>query len=343
MIITEKHLKVKRKKYKMGYDSTNPAYKFKVRDIYEEVTRADLDQLERFADKLFSKVGIDVEFTRHFLDRVNDERNSRQITSGELTRLFKQEFKKWGKPIAQMGPDQEAVMKDLQTDINMPFALVWDKQNNELDLVAKTVMRKKDFKTSNKEFPVEQAVENTIKTIMQETGLTVTEIADIISKENPKESIKRLIDSTNFYKLNVLEAPGGDVRSIDPQIVKMFNKARAKFPQAKTDMEAFIKFMQDDYTKDNRAFNNIAKRISDQEKKIVDLEKRLRKVDNKKLYNSKSTSILHKIAEVGVGKITKQNATKDVPVGGEYMNIKKVFPGQTMPVPLTGKAKKKDK
>ena len=123
MIITEKHNKVKRKKYKMGYDSTNPAYKFKVRDIYEEISQADLNQLERFADKLFSKVGIDVEFTRHFLDRVNDERNKKPISSGELTRLFKQEFKKWGRPIAQMGPDQEAVMKDLQTDINMPFAL----------------------------------------------------------------------------------------------------------------------------------------------------------------------------------------------------------------------------
>ena len=30
----------------------------------------------------------------------------------------------------------------------------------------------------------------------------------------------------------------------------------------------------------------------------------------------------------GVGKITSQNATKDVPVGGEYMNIKKLFPKQ---------------
>ena len=73
----------------------------------------------------------------------------------ELTRLFKQEYKRWGKPIAQMGPDAEAVMKDLSTDINMPFALRWDRNNQELDLVAKSVMRKPDFKTSNKEFPVE--------------------------------------------------------------------------------------------------------------------------------------------------------------------------------------------
>lgn len=119
------------------------------------LTQTDIDQLEVFADRLFAKVGIDVEFTRHFLDRVNDQRNKRQITIGELTRLFKQEQKRWGKAIAQLGPDSEAVMKDLQTDINMPFALRWDQKNQELDLIAKTVMRKPDFKTSNQEFAVE--------------------------------------------------------------------------------------------------------------------------------------------------------------------------------------------
>lgn len=28
----------------------------------------------------------------------------------------------------------------------------------------------------------------------------------------------------------------------------------------------------------------------------------------------------------GVGIVTKQNATADVPVGGEYMNVSKIFP-----------------
>lgn len=30
----------------------------------------------------------------------------------------------------------------------------------------------------------------------------------------------------------------------------------------------------------------------------------------------------------GVGIVTKQNATADVPVGGEYMNVKKLFPSK---------------
>jgi hypothetical protein len=127
----------------------------RITEVDKGLTQGELDQLEVFADRLFAKVGIDVEFTRHFLDRVNDERNVKQITASELTRLFKQEYKRWGKPIAQMGPDSEAVLKDLATDVNIPFALRWDKENNELDLIAKTVMRKKNFKTSNKEFEVQ--------------------------------------------------------------------------------------------------------------------------------------------------------------------------------------------
>jgi len=117
------------------------------------VTQNQLDTLEGVLDKVFSKVGIDVEFTRHFIDRVNDTRNIKPISIKELAMLFKKEFIKYGKPIAQLGPDAQAVMKDLETDINIPFVLNWN--GEELELVAKTVMRKKNFTTPNKEFTVE--------------------------------------------------------------------------------------------------------------------------------------------------------------------------------------------
>jgi hypothetical protein len=127
----------------------------RINEVDRPLSQNDLDQLETFADKMFAKVGIDVAFTDHFLDRVNDERNIRQITASELTRLFKQEFKRYGKPIAQLGPDAEAVMKDMQTNINMPFVLRWDPRNEELDLIAKTVMRKKNFHSPDPEFTIE--------------------------------------------------------------------------------------------------------------------------------------------------------------------------------------------
>jgi len=127
----------------------------RINEVDQPVTQAQIDSLETVLDRVFAQVGIDVEFTRHFLDRVNDERNVRQITIQELAILFKKEFQKYAKPIAQMGPDAQAVMKDMSSDINLPFVLNWNSGSGMLELVAKTVMRKKDFKSSNKEFAVE--------------------------------------------------------------------------------------------------------------------------------------------------------------------------------------------
>lgn len=118
------------------------------------ITQPMLDKLESYLDQLFALLGMDVEFTRHFLDRVNDPRNKEQITLKELAILFKDAYNKYGKKIAQMGPDAEAVIKDMRSDINVPFALDWDSRNQELDLIAKTVMRKKNFHTSNTELPL---------------------------------------------------------------------------------------------------------------------------------------------------------------------------------------------
>jgi len=137
----------------------------------KEVKKSDLDQIEKYADRLFASLDIDVEFTRHFLDRVNDERNVKQITPSELTRLFKQTYKKYGKTIAKLGPDAEAVINDMKTNINMPFVL--NLKGGELELVAKTVMRKKNFKTSNKTFPVESCK-------VHKTGKTLKEVTDVI-------------------------------------------------------------------------------------------------------------------------------------------------------------------
>jgi hypothetical protein len=42
----------------------------------------------------------------------------------------------------------------MKADINMPFVLNWDHFSQEFDLVAKTVMRKKNFKTRSKKLRI---------------------------------------------------------------------------------------------------------------------------------------------------------------------------------------------
>ena len=161
------------------------------------IKKSDLDQLEKYADRLFAAVGIDVEFTRHFLDRVNDRRNQIQITPAELTRLFKQSFKKYGKVISKLGPDAEGVITDMRTDINMPFVI--DLKGGQLELVAKTVMRKKNFKTSNQKLAFEGIGEPNIFSqknprIPRKKGQPAgsEKHSDLYTDENPKGTIHGL-------------------------------------------------------------------------------------------------------------------------------------------------------
>ena len=178
----------------------------KLFEVEQPITPAQLNALEKALDALFKSLGIDVEFTRHFIDRVNDERNQEQITMPELINMFKKEYKRWGKPIAQMGPDSEAVMKDLESDINIPFVLKWDRDNQELDLVAKSIMRKKNFKTSNKEFPVESKTYNTIS--------NVGKAKYVVNFHDGKKTHK---DGSRFYDMSIFKN-AKDLESFEKQL-----------------------------------------------------------------------------------------------------------------------------
>ena len=84
--------------YGAGIDMARPMADLNA-NAEKKITKSDLDQVEKYADRLFAALGIDVEFTKHFMDRVNDARNIKQITTSELIRLFKQSYKKYGKKI----------------------------------------------------------------------------------------------------------------------------------------------------------------------------------------------------------------------------------------------------
>ncbi len=118
-----------------------------IREILKEfVTYKDLKDIERYADDVFSDVNVDVEFTGHFKDRVNDPRNKKDIEADELKAAFKKSRLKHGERIQKMKDQEEAVINDPSTDINIPFVI--NKNNNgENEMVNKTIMRKKDFLT----------------------------------------------------------------------------------------------------------------------------------------------------------------------------------------------------
>lgn len=119
----------------------------------QELTQQDLKKVEAYADRLFKLIGVDVDFSKHFIERVNDPRNKKQITVGELATLYQKEFKKYGNQLAKIKPESEAVLKDMSSDINLPVVMKWIK--GDLVLRGKTIMRKKDFHAHGPEYKVQ--------------------------------------------------------------------------------------------------------------------------------------------------------------------------------------------
>ena len=124
--------------------------------LREKFTQSDVVGLEKFADRLLKKYKIDIEFTRHFVDRLNDPRNEPEIKVAELQRLFKKIKKNKGLGISS-SPDIEAVLQDMETNLNLPVII--KKKGNEFEVTNKTIMRKPNFKTTSKVIRYEKAPE----------------------------------------------------------------------------------------------------------------------------------------------------------------------------------------
>jgi hypothetical protein len=105
----------------------------------EEMSQSDLTSVEAYADKELAP--IDIDFTKHFFDRLNDPRNIKPISPAELIGFFKRLARKKDKLDDFFKQYKEIVATDNRTNINIPLVTLTDK------IIAKTIMRKKDFYT----------------------------------------------------------------------------------------------------------------------------------------------------------------------------------------------------
>ena len=118
--------------------------------ITELKSSAEVQELESQLDKMFSTLGLDVRFTKHFVERLlGREKN---ITIDEIRAAFEKLKKKYkGKLLKakkqDMGP---GALQDFDSDLNVLFAITPDKANDEYDLVNITVKKKdpNEFHTS---------------------------------------------------------------------------------------------------------------------------------------------------------------------------------------------------
>ena len=164
--------------------------KFTNKNEIKEMSKSTLDKIEKFAERKLSPE--DIEFTRHFFDRVNDPRNGKEISDAELTGFFKRlsRFKKKFKEFLEKY--NQIVVTDKRSDINIPFV----KQANQI--IAKTVMRKTNFQTSNPKLTFEGLKE-----------LGVTDFKSLF-KKMPSDLQKRVYNLKNFGQ-RVDKHPEGNV------------------------------------------------------------------------------------------------------------------------------------
>jgi len=113
----------------------------------DEIPMGDLQKIDQFADKKLNPVDV-VLTDRHFFDRLNDPRNGKEISQAELIGFFKRLSKKRKEFVEFLNQYNSLVAVDDRTNINIPFM----KQANKA--IAKTIMRKKDFKTPDKKLDI---------------------------------------------------------------------------------------------------------------------------------------------------------------------------------------------
>lgn len=128
----------------------------KLNEIVVEMAISDISRTERELDKMFRDIGLDVQFSHHFKDRLSNNSSlgrESDISHEELLKVFSELKKKYGKQLlmARNNPKEfVGLLKDITTQLNIPFTIDYDKIYNGLHkLKAITVMRKKHFGSDN--------------------------------------------------------------------------------------------------------------------------------------------------------------------------------------------------
>ena len=128
-----------------------------VDSLNEWVPRPEIDNIDDYADDALNP--LDLKIPPHFIDRVNDKRNRPEIETDELYDFFDKLSDEKDELEDMLDSGEEVVAVDSDTDINIPLVKDRHKPNT---VVAKTIMRKKNFATSNPKLVFEKTVGDNI-------------------------------------------------------------------------------------------------------------------------------------------------------------------------------------
>ena len=229
------------------------------------ISKRDVEFVDDLADRKLAP--IDMDFTsNHFFDRLNDPRNFPDISIEELEEFVdklsdeKEEF------IEFLRKYKDIVVKDTETNINIPFM----KKANKA--IAKTIMRKKDFKTSNVVLPLEEDYKEKYGDDPEKgTGKKPKGSGRrLYTDEDPKDTVgikfrtkEDIVDTLNKKSfLNKSHQRQSQVINLIHQRVRAAYN-RAKDPDTKSRLKRGLDYIE----KKKEASKEKTKRLKDQKKK----------------------------------------------------------------------------
>jgi len=184
--------------------------------IKEWVPEPEIDDIDDYADNALSP--LDLKIPPHFVDRVNDKRNRPEIEADELYDFFDKLSDEKDELEDMLDTGEEVVAVDSDTDINIPLAK--DRRDPKA-VVAKTIMRKKNFATSNPKLVFEdnffQPLDGDKKldgnkefthalallTIsMMDNGLNIEPLPNVEFINDDSENADKLLGKTAYYDPN---------------------------------------------------------------------------------------------------------------------------------------------
>jgi nicotinamide-nucleotide adenylyltransferase len=209
----------------------NPKYYTNLAKV--EIVKSELDQVEKYADSQLSPEDIELgKETDHFFQRLNDPRNGKEISAPELTGFFKRLAKHKKRFIEFLNKYKEFVVLDKRTNINIPFMKVANK------LIAKTIMRKPDFKSITPIFVSEGPTKGLYAGTIKIGGQPVKVEVELYGADNKTNSFLTKvihIDSKYFKQLpigstlpipaRIFRTPGGGWYKIKSSAFENINES----------------------------------------------------------------------------------------------------------------------
>ena len=167
--------------------------------IKEYLDQEDVEDLDNLADRELNPIDVDLS-GNHFFDRLNDPRNTPEIDYLELEDFFTKLGDNREEFINFLNKYKSVVATDNETNINIPFMKMANKA------IAKTIMRKRNFKTPNVKVELEEEVPQDVINSFDIQDTLVPEVWDN-EQLKPEVREKLLQIAQDFF--DSLELPKG--------------------------------------------------------------------------------------------------------------------------------------